>query len=204
MRTITELQEFLGDLTTDGKAGPKTRAAVEAVLSQTDEAQPIPQSPTINSSSNNWPREADAPSFYGHSDGSDQWENENLVVFPAPYTLYMDGQPVSRIRCHKKVKDSLERILTQVKEHFPTPEERRAIGVDQYDGCYNYRSVRGRSHLSMHAYGAAVDFDAEHNPLGATHGKMSPKVVAIFKAEGWRWGGDYSGRKDWMHFEACR
>jgi hypothetical protein len=33
---------------------------------------------------------------------------------------------------------------------------------------------------------------------------MPADVVALFKAEGWRWGGDYHGRKDWMHFEAVR
>jgi hypothetical protein len=150
-----------------------------------------------------WPKEADAPEFYGHSDGSAKWEAENLVTFDAPYTLYMDGTPVNRIRCHKKVADSLKRILSKIQALYDSQEKRRAAGVDQYDGCHNYRSVRGATHLSMHAYGAAIDLDSAHNPLGATHGTMPAEVVAIFKAEGWRWGGDYSGRKDWMHFEAC-
>jgi hypothetical protein len=33
---------------------------------------------------------------------------------------------------------------------------------------------------------------------------MPSDVVVLFKQEGWRWGGDYHGRKDWMHFEAVR
>lgn len=153
---------------------------------------------------NQWPKEADAPQFYGKSDGSDEWESRNLVTFDAPYALFMDGKLVRKIRCHRKVEQSLFRILSAIKQLYKTPEAIAAVGLDQYDGCYNFRPVRGGGHLSMHAYGAAVDFDAAHNPLGATHGRMPKEVVAIFKAEGWRWGGDYSGRKDLMHFEACR
>ena len=35
-------------------------------------------------------------------------------------------------------------------------------------------------------------------------GRMPADAVALCKAEGWRWGGNYHGRKDWMHFEAVR
>lgn len=204
MLIIKDLQEFLG-VTADGIWGAKSQQALDAVL------HPVATSPTdgINlvenqSGKSRWPREADAAEFYGHSDGSSKWENENLVTFEPPYALYMDGQLVRRIRCHKKVELSLELILTRILNLYRTQDAIHAVGLDSYDGCYNYRNVRGASHLSMHSYGAAIDFDAEHNPLGATHGKMPPEVVAIFKAEGWRWGGDYSGRKDWMHFEACQ
>jgi hypothetical protein len=197
MRTVKELQQFLG-VEPDGLWGKKSQEAFDVVF----QAQIVPEK--VDNDFNLWPKEADAPNFYGHSDGSSRWEAENLVTFEAPYALYMDGQRISRIRCHKKVESSLKRILSQIAQAFPTTEARAEIGIDQYDGCYNYRAVRGASHLSMHAYGAAVDFDSSHNPLGATKGKMHPTVVAIFKAEGWRWGGDYTGRKDWMHFEACR
>lgn len=196
MPTVKELQAFLG-VTADGKWGPKSQASLDAVLHP--KAEPAIQ--TVGSS--HWPKEADAPEFYGRSDGSSGWESEHLVTFDAPYALYMDGQLVRRIRCHRLVKDSLLRILSAIRDLYKTPEAIHAVGLDQYDGCYNYRAVRGATHLSMHAYGAAVDFDAADNPLGATHGRMPSEVVAIFKGEGWRWGGDYQNRKDFMHFEAC-
>jgi hypothetical protein len=196
---IQQIQTILG-VTPDGAWGPKSQAALESVLHP---ASPAADTAAATGDRLHWPKEADAPIFYGRSDGSSAWEEEHLVLLPAPYALFMDGQLVRNIRCHKLVRDSLRRILTAIRDLYKTPEAIHAAGLDQYDGCYNYRVVRGASHLSMHAYGAAVDFDAADNPLGATHGRMPAEVVAIFKAEGWRWGGDYTGRQDWMHFEAC-
>jgi D-alanyl-D-alanine carboxypeptidase len=76
-----------------------------------------------------------------------------------------------------------------------------ATGASAYGGCYNNRPIRGSTNISNHAFGAAIDIDPEHNPLGAKIGKMPPMVVDAFKAQGALWGGNYVGRKDWMHFE---
>lgn len=200
IRTIAELQEFLGGLKVDGIAGPATRAAVAAVL---DPVSVVVLTPT-GEAQQQWPREADAGEFYGHPNGTEGWEETHLTTIIPPYTMWMDGMVINRIRCHRKVAESLSRILLKVWELYPTPEGRAKVGVDQYDGCYSYRAVRGSSRLSMHAYGAAIDLDAAHNQLGAVKGRMPLDVVSIFKQEGWRWGGDYTGRKDLMHFEACR
>lgn len=202
MATIKDFQKLLfpnQPVEWDGNWGPKCEEAFKQVINPT-----VVAAEPESTSTSQWPKEADAASFYGHSDGSSRWEGENLVLFDSPYDLYMDGQPVRRIRCHRLVKDSLLRILNKIRDLYPSALERATAGVDQYDGCYNYRAVRGASHLSMHAYGAAIDMDAAHNALGATHGRMPMAVVNLFKAEGWRWGGDYQNRKDFMHFEACR
>jgi hypothetical protein len=204
---ITKRVQRRLSLTQDGIAGIQTWTAIARAVGADLSESPAPVPPTPSNEAggaNKWPREADADEFYGHSDGSSKWEAEHLVTFEAPYALYMDGQLIRRIRCHKKVEQSLYKILSAIQAHYKTPEAIKAVGLDQYDGCYNYRNVRGRNGLSMHAYGAAVDFDAAHNPLGAVFGSMPKEVVEIFKSEGWRWGGDYSGRKDFMHFEACR
>lgn len=213
---VKSIQTVLGVMA-DGIWGPRSQAALDALIHPpAAPAQPEPKNAAgglhgaqeVASGgavdSQKWPREVDAAEFYGASDGSSAWEAAHLVTFDAPYALYMDGQLIRKIRCHKKVENSLFKILSAIRQLYKTPEAIAAVGLDQYDGCYNFRSVRGRGSLSMHAYGAAVDFDSEHNPLGATHGRMPPEVVAIFKAEGWRWGGTYTNRKDWMHFEACR
>lgn len=71
---------------------------------------------------------------------------------------------------------------------------------------WNYRAVRGASIVSEHAAGTAVDFNAPKHSLGLT-GTFSPSQVrAIHRIladldGAVRWGGDYAGRKDEMHFE---
>lgn len=83
------------------------------------------------------------------------------------------------------------------------------------DWGYAERPIRGGTELSNHASGTAIDLNAPKHPLGAvgTFSRDQVKAIhAIIAEAGWciRWGGDYSGRKDEMHFEvvanesACR
>jgi len=74
-------------------------------------------------------------------------------------------------------------------------------------GWYN-RAIRDSHETSNHASGTAVDFNADQHPLGtAAASTFSAKqITAIRKIVTdsggvLRWGGDYSGRKDPMHFE---
>lgn len=75
------------------------------------------------------------------------------------------------------------------------------------DWGYAYRPVRGyTSTLSNHSSGTAEDLNATDHPLGVEHTFKPMEVAAIHKRlelyEGTiRWGGDYVGRKDAMHFE---
>lgn len=69
-----------------------------------------------------------------------------------------------------------------------------------------YRPVRGASVVSEHAAGTAVDFNAPKHPLGRSGTFTRAQVNAINRIlkdlDGVvRWGGNYSGRKDEMHFE---
>lgn len=78
----------------------------------------------------------------------------------------------------------------------------------KWPGVWGYaeRKVRGGSSLSNHASGTAADFNAPAHWLGAS-GTFSGRQVAAIRRilrdlEGVvRWGGDYSRRKDEMHFE---
>ncbi len=192
----------------DGDFGDKTKSATIAYAEKSGLiALPAPPAVSPSSSSvdaamlglqhNAWPLEADAAAFFGYP--------PNTTQIDLPYTMRIDAQPITRITCNLKVAASLRRIFAAIFAHYDGDMEKlRADGLDIYDGCLNDRSIRGSARRSMHAYGAAIDLDAEHNPLGALKGRMPRAVVDIFKAEGWRWGGDYQGRKDWMHFEACR
>lgn len=72
---------------------------------------------------------------------------------------------------------------------------------------YNYRAIRGQSAgFSNHAAGTAIDLNADLHGLGQ-RGTFTPaQVDAIHRIVAYcrgvvRWGGDYTGRVDPMHFE---
>lgn len=78
-------------------------------------------------------------------------------------------------------------------------------------GCWGYaeRNIRGSSStLSNHASGTAIDLNAPLHPLGTDPVKnFTPAQIAAIKniltqcGTVVRWGGNYTGRKDPMHFE---
>lgn len=77
------------------------------------------------------------------------------------------------------------------------------LGLDVLGGTFAFRKIRGASSLSTHSYAIGIDLDPANNALGNTTGGMPLFAVELFKKEGWTWGGDFKGRKDWMHFQAC-
>jgi hypothetical protein len=73
------------------------------------------------------------------------------------------------------------------------------------DWGYAYRDVRGStSTLSNHSSGTAIDLNATQHPLGKVGTfpiEKVPMIRALAKKYGLKWGGDYKGRADEMHFE---
>jgi D-alanyl-D-alanine carboxypeptidase-like protein len=173
--------------------------------------------PTFSSlSKQDWPREwisGELDSFYGNPRGSagraDQaWVQQNLTRIVPPWSMRSDGSAVSQITIHRKCKDSLTRILNAIWESTGRDQAKiKAAHLDEFDGSYNFRvNVNSPSRLSLHAYGAAIDIAAAENPNGASwrdNGRMLPRwAIDAFLAEGWSWGGDFSGTPDAMHFQA--
>ena len=93
---------------------------------------------------------------------------------------------------------------------FHKKVERLNLPGDVWDEwAYAYRPVRGStSGLSNHASGTAVDLNATKYPLGTTHMKywrmLRIRARLLMYRKCIRWGGDYEGRKDQMHFEINR
>lgn len=198
---IKSIQALL-NVEQDGAFGANSRTALDQLISDArtgfeSVAPPLVLPPDESGLIfNHWPKEADAAAFFRYP--------PNLTQIDVEYPMHMDAVKISRITCNILVAPSLRRIFAAILKHYNGDMAKlSADGMDAYDGCYNDRSIRGSSRRSMHAYGAAIDIDAEHNPLGAEHWRMPSAVVAIFTAEGWRWGGLYHGRKDAQHFEAC-
>lgn len=73
------------------------------------------------------------------------------------------------------------------------------------DWGYAFRMVRGSTdRLSCHSSGTAIDLNATKHPLGKVGtfpAEKVPMIRALAKKYGLKWGGDYKGRADEMHFE---
>lgn len=69
-------------------------------------------------------------------------------------------------------------------------------------GGYVKRYIDGTTTWSNHSWGLAADFNAGTNPCAWNATTDMPQGTSEkAKSLGMRWGGDYTGRKDGMHFE---
>jgi len=92
--------------------------------------------------------------------------------------------------------------------------------------AFNCRNATGSKKWSKHSYGKAIDINSIENPYISRSGRIShkeslqyrkrvhkkstsadravllknDKATKIFKKYGWKWGGDWSGVKDYQHF----
>jgi hypothetical protein len=151
-----------------------------------------------------WPQDNQAAliAFYGDP-GKGQIEPQLVPVTP-PFRMTYEGTPVNHLVFHKKAADALLAALTTVWNYYGHDQAKLdALGISKTAGTFNKRFIRGSDwKWSNHAYGAAIDINAEENGFNVA-GNIPRVMVAAFKAQGARWGGDYSGRTDPMHFEFC-
>jgi hypothetical protein len=160
-----------------------------------------------------WPHDdpASLAAFYGDPEKGEP--GKQLVRVVPPFQMYYSGKPIETILFHRKAADALKAALDEIWDACGRDQATvDRLGISHYSGAYNPRYVRGYEpgnpqgrtpRWSNHAYGAAIDLDAEHNGFGAGHGTMPQSVIDAFKRQGALWGGDYKGRTDPMHFEFC-
>jgi D-alanyl-D-alanine carboxypeptidase len=99
----------------------------------------------------------------------------------------------------------------------------RSIEADN-TSAFNCRFVDGTTRWSNHAFGRAVDVNPLENPFVSANGTTShprsrryvdrtrrrhpamilrgDRTVRAFASQGWGWGGNFSGAKDYQHFSA--
>lgn len=211
LRTAMVVQQFQQQhgLKADGVVGALTAALLDAPSATlVATAKPFLATETANGTVKLpvWPHDDTASllAFYGKP-----WIDSNLLTrVEPPFTMvYRDGNEVATIRSiqfHDKgaavLKAALDACWEAGGKDLTNPLFNH---IRNFSGSYNYRPIRGSSRLSCHAFGAAIDFDAEHLPLGKNipAGEMPEIVVKCFKDQGFFWGGDYTGRKDPMHFQ---
>ena len=215
-KLVAYIQLLAGDLGVDageidGLWGPQTNFAFEELEHFEEHGElppPFRDEPPSEANPNDWPleREAELTAFYGKP-GTES----NLTVIDAPYQLRLSWEltsRVSRVRCHKKVADSLERVLGSVLNHYG-PDQIRELRLDLFGGSYNKRRKRGGTAWSTHAWGIALDFDPNRNQLRWGRDRASfarPEYDAwwrIWEKEGWTSLGRVANF-DWMHVQAAR
>lgn len=153
---------------------------------------------------NTWPKQVDAQAFYGNP-AEAGWLHANTVDVVPPWKFDVHASEGSKILIHRKCAESLERVLAYVWWNFHERQDSiDAYGYSKFSGSYNYRPMRGGTHLSMHAYACAIDFDAAENAFHSTKHKFSltDALVQAFEKESWVWGGRWS-QPDAMHFQAA-
>jgi hypothetical protein len=115
-------------------------------------------------------------------------------------TSYLVKGTSRKLRCAESVGPLLAAFAAEFHELIEPIDE----GVFD-DWGYAFRNVRGSTdRLSCHSSGSAIDLNATRHPLGKV-GTFPPEKVpmlrALAKKYGLKWGGDYKGRADEMHFE---
>ncbi len=129
------------------------------------------------------------------------------------YELYKIRYPIQRIRLIDEYNGDDESSMSH-----------------NNSSAFNYRKIAGTETLSKHAYGLAIDINPRINPY-IVGNRVSPenakiyrnrnrktnkgkyrrymihkndKIVKIFERHGFSWGGDWTSRKDYQHFEYKR
>lgn len=165
-----------------------------------------------------WPKQSACSEFYGNPRGTNgklnsRWASANLVEVTPPFAMHMEKTPIKKFPVHRKCAGAFRTWLDQV---WLNAGKDQAIiaqwGMDVFSGSFNFRPMRGLNHLSMHAYGCAIDIDAARNGFHcrAPHfASLRREVVKPFLDLGGTWGGDWNGngasvderRADGMHFQ---
>lgn len=133
-------------------------------------------------------------------DLSPSWNIDNLITMTLPFPIKYSGnfnQNIIQMTCHKKLSKIFYDTFEDIQQEGLTKE------IKSFGGCFNFRSKRSSNNFSTHSWGIAIDLNPLSNGMG-TKGDMSPKVVEIFRAHGFKWGGDWIGKGcDPMHFQYC-
>lgn len=175
-------------LKVDGFWGPKSQEACRAYLRS---LMPKP---------NPWPKsdQLSLRRFYG-----DAGDESQLVRIEFPYPMLYDGKRVTSTRVHHKCAASLLRVLTAIRDRIEASPHIRDEAED-FGGVFNNRNKRGGATKSLHAFGAAIDLDADDNSFRNSwpmQSDMPLEIIEEFAKEGWVSAAAFWGY-DSMHFQA--
>jgi len=102
----------------------------------------------------------------------------------------------ARVTVHKRIARLVQLLADET-------ERRGYLAKPGQTGAYNCRAISGTSSPSNHSWGLAVDWNWQDNPYTTNYtlnhipGWMPP----LWNRYGFAWGGTYTGKKDFMHWE---
>ncbi len=151
---------------------------------------------------------------------------ESLVLLALPYLSFTGEVCEGHLVVHESVADETREVFnTLFAKRFPIEKmvpvvaygwDDDASMADNNTSAFNYRLIYGTDRLSNHSYGRAIDINPLQNPYvrrdgvvvptGAVYdtnvpGTVTAEIADLFRSRGWVWGGDWTDRKDWQHFE---
>lgn len=172
---------------------------------------------------------------YPDTDEPLQISYEDLAYIHVLHYDFQGQVQEGELICNQSIAQDLVDIFYELYESQYPIEKIRLI--DEYDAddeasmadnntsCFNYRTVPGRTRLSNHSYGCAIDINPLYNPYVRTSGgkelispdnavpyadrsadfpyKIDKNDVCykIFIEHGFSWGGAWNSSKDYQHFE---
>lgn len=115
----------------------------------------------------------------------------------------------------RKIKFPVYSVIPMIDRRFMLDDE-RSISLNNSSG-FNYRMIVGTNKLSNHATGRAFDINPMQNPYIRSDYRYPPgidydpklpgaiisggEIAQYLKEKKWEWGGDWTDRKDYMHFQ---
>lgn len=149
----------------------------------------------------------------------------NQTLLDVPFVDFEGEERVGQIVVARDVADDVAAIFAEIYG-FPIAQITPLVSFNWRDDAsmeanncsgFNYRAKVGKSELSAHALGRAVDINPRQNPYvkgelilpaGAIYdetavGTLLPNgiVVRAFEKRGWEWGGRWTRLLDYHHFE---
>lgn len=102
------------------------------------------------------------------------------------------------------VRHELVELVSRLVQECKNRGYQFGVDGDPSYGCWGYscRQISGSSTPSNHSWGLAVDINAPWNPYTSPlQTDMPGWMPDLWNHYGFRWGGDYTGDKDAMHYE---
>lgn len=150
-----------------------------------------------------WPKDNTAAkmAFYGDF-GRKDWQAKYLTRIATPFQMYYAKHPIASLLVNRKCATAMLAAFVEIYDRCGHDQAKvDATGASDFGGCFNIRRIASSSNWSNHSWACAIDLSPGTNGFNMK-GTLAGVVIAAFKAQGFRWGGDYKGRKDPMHFEA--